>query len=120
MERAIVRSDLTKSEIQPQLLLDKYLEQLSIDIKWMFPVESLQEAFCPVTGEKEAQDSFLKMGMQYQVSQTLGNIYLSPRPTMEMLRLFYQESPARKFWLNELWPLTQIVRQEKIILPQLE
>ena len=60
MERAIVRSDLTKSEIQPQLLLDKYLEQLSIDIKWMLPVESLQEAFCPVTGEKETQDTFQK------------------------------------------------------------
>ena len=120
MERAIIHSDLTKSEIQPQLLLDKYLEQLSIDIKWMFPIESIQEAFCPVTGEKEVQDSFPKMGMQYQVSQTLGNIYLSPRPTMEMLRQFYQESPARKFWLTELWTKTQEARQEKIILPQLE
>ena len=39
---------------------------------------------------------------------------------MEMLRQFYQESPARKFWLTELWPKTQEARQEKIILPQLE
>ena len=69
----------------------------------MLPKESLQNAFCPVTGEKEVQDSFSKMGMQYKFSKTLGNIYLSPRPTMEMLRQFYQESSSDiKLWLSEL------------------
>ena len=120
MERAIIHSDLKKQEIQPQYLLDNYLDLLSKDIKKMLPKDSLQNASCPVTGEKEVQDSFSKMGMQYQVSQTFGNIYLSPRPTMEILRQFYQESTARKFWLTELWPQTQDVRKEKIILPQLE
>ena len=120
MERAIIHSDLKKQEIQPQYLLDNYLDLLSKDIKKMLPKDSLQNASCPVTGEKEVQDSFPKMGMQYQVSQTLGNIYLSPRPTMELLKQFYQESSARKFWLTELWPKTQAARQEKIILPQLE
>ena len=120
MERAIIHSDLKKQEIHPQYLLDNYLALLSKDIKKMLPKDSLQNASCPVTGEKEVQDFFSKMGMQYQVSQTFGNIYLSPRPTMEILRLFYQESTARKFWLTELWPQTQDVRKEKIILPQLE
>jgi hypothetical protein len=101
-------------------LLDNYLDLLSKDIKIMLPKDSLQNASCPVTGEKEVQDSFSKMGMHYQVSQTFGNIYLSPRPTMEILRQFYQESTARKFWLTELWPQTQDVRKEKIIFPQLE
>ncbi|HBU77981.1 MAG TPA: hypothetical protein DEF18_07745, partial [Muricauda sp.] len=78
MERAIIHSDLKKQEIQPQYLLDNYLDLLSKDIKKMLPKDSLQNASCPVTGEKEVQDSFPKMGMQYQVSQTLGNIYLSP------------------------------------------
>ena len=120
MERAIIHSDLKKQEIQPQYLLDNYLDLLSKDIKKMLPKDSLQNASCPVTGEKEVQKSFSKMGMQYKFSKTLGNIYLSPRPTMEILRQFYQESPARKFWLTELWPQTQDVRKEKIILPQLE
>ena len=120
MERAIIHSDLKKQEIQPQLLLEKYFDLLSIDIKKILSRYSLKSSSCPVSGEKEVQNSFTKMGMQYQVSQTLGNIYLSPRPNMEMLKQFYQESPARKFWLTELWPETQEARQEKIILPQLE
>ena len=52
MERAIVHSDLTKNEIQPQLLMEKYIELLKLDIKHFFPEKSLQKVFCPVTGEK--------------------------------------------------------------------
>ena len=120
MERAIVHSDLKKQEIQPQSLMDNYLNLLSKDIEKMLPLGSLQDASCPVTGENEVKNNFSKMGMQYKISKTLGNIYLSPRPTMEMLRQFYHESTARKFWLTELWPKTQAARQDKIILPQLE
>ena len=37
MERAIIHSDLKKQEIQPQYLLDNYLDLLSKDIKIMLP-----------------------------------------------------------------------------------
>ena len=120
MERAVIHSDLKKQEIQPQLLLKKYLALLKEDIKEMLPVGSLQEATCPVTGEREVQESFWKMDMHYLVSRTYGNIYLSPRPAMDVLKAFYRESDAREFWLNKLWPKTEVVRLEKIILPQLE
>lgn len=120
MERAIVHSDLTKDEIQPQLLLKKYFELLRFDIKRFFPEESLQKVFCPVTGEKSVKGNFKKIEMQYSISRTLGNIYLSPRPSFEKLRQFYRESEARKFWLTELWPQTQEIRGDKVIMPQLE
>ena len=37
MERVIIHSDLTKNEIQPQHLLDQYIELLQNDIKSMLP-----------------------------------------------------------------------------------
>ena len=120
MERAVIHSDLKKKEIQPKELLESYLTLLNQDIKKMFIAEFLEEASCPVTGEQAVQESFSKMDMQYKVSKTFGNIYLSPRPSMDLLRQFYIESSARKFWLTKLWPETAEVRKEKIILPQLE
>lgn len=120
MERAVIHSNLKKHEIQPQPLLEKYLVLLNGEIRKKLPAGSMHAATCPVTGEREVRESFRKMGMQYHVSQTLGNIYLSPRPAMDVLKSFYRKSAARKFWLTELWPQTQEVRQEKIILPQLE
>jgi len=120
MEHAVIQSDLKKQEINPQPSLEKYLALLNKDIKKILTSESLQTASCPVTGEREARESFQKMNMQYQVSQTFGNIYLSPRPEMGLLKKFYLESEARKFWLTEIWPQTKDVREKKIILPQLE
>ena len=64
MERAIIHSDLKKQEIQPQYLLDNYLDLLSKDIKKIMPKDSLQDTSCPVTGEIEVKNSFPKMGMQ--------------------------------------------------------
>ena len=120
MERAVIHSDLKKQEIQPQPLLEKYLDLMKEDIRKILPAKSLLDATCPVIGESEVQESFSKMGMDYQVSQSLGNIYLSPRPPMDLLTAFYRESSARKFWLKELWPQTVEVRREKVVLPQLE
>ena len=60
------------------------------------------------------------MGMNYIVTRPKGNIFISPRPSAELLKTFYLKSLARKFWLNDLWSKTQEVRLEKIILPQLE
>jgi len=119
MEHAVIHSDLKKQEINPQPLLEKYFALLNKDIKKLLESESLQTASCPVTGEREACGSFRKMNMQYQISQSLANIYLSPRPDLNMLKLFYSWSTAHKFWLTELWPQTKKIREKKIILPQL-
>ena len=90
------------------------------DIKKLLPTKNLVQAFCPVSGEKEVQKSFDKMGMKYHVSQTYGNVYMSPCPSLDLVKQFYLESSAHKFWLEELNPMTQKVRHEKIILPQVD
>lgn len=120
MERAVVHSNLNKTEIQPSSLLREYQSLLEQDIRLLLPSEKLQPAACPVTGERSVQKSFQKMGMHYQVSQRFGNIYLSPRPEMPALKEFYLKSEARKFWQTELWPRTAVARMEKVIQPQLE
>ena len=120
MERAVVHSDLKKQEIQPDELLKNYKSLLAEDIQRLFSDTTLQQSFCPVSNEREVRDSFTKLGMEYKVSSSLGNIYLSPRPSADRLKQFYLESRARRFWLTELWSKTKTMRVEKIILPQLE
>jgi hypothetical protein len=120
MERAIIHSNLIKQEIQPSDLIKEYKSLLEKDIKkWLSP-ESMQKVFCPVTGEQEIKQSFSKIGMEYHISHSLGNIYLSPQPSMKALKTFYLKSEAREFWHTQLWPKTKAMRRKKIILPQLE
>ena len=120
MERAVFHNDLVKNEIQPQIMLEKYLGLLDADIKSLLNFDAFEEAACPVTGEKSVQKSFKKFGLQYHVSKTYRNIYISPRPTMDALKTFYFNSHSRKYWINELWCQTNRVRHDKILLPQLE
>jgi hypothetical protein len=120
MERAIIHSDLKKEEINPIAMIEKYLSLLKEDIKVLLSGVSLQDVPCPVTGEQEVAGTIMKMGMEYKISQTQANIYLSPRPSQDALKVFYNTSQARKFWITNIWPQTKDVRQNKIILPMLD
>jgi len=120
MERAVVHSNLKRDEIHPKELLEHYLQLLISDIEQLLPNDSMQDVNCPISGEKEIKHSFNKMGMQYQVSKTHGNIYISPRPSSDLIQSFCLSSSARKFWLNNIWSKTKEIRKKKIILPQLE
>ena len=120
MERSIIHSDLKKQEVNPSDLVKEYLSLLQEDIRKLLPVASLREVSCPMSGEPDILKSFSIMGMDYQISKTFRNIYLSPRPSIEALTTFYMESKGRRLWLTELWPQTMDVRRKKIILPQLE
>jgi len=120
MERAIVHADLKKEEIQPQKMLNKYIALLEKDIKNMLPMKSLDNVSGTTIFEHDVLESFTKMGMIYNVGSSFGNIYLSPRPSMDTLKLFYQNSTAREYWLTKLWVKTSNARQKKIILPTLE
>ena len=120
MERAVIQSDLKKHNIQPENLLSNYHSLLKEDIKNLLPENVLKASNCPVSNEKDIRENFIRLGMKYKMSLSLGNIYLSPRPSADNLKLFYQQSKARSYWLTELWPETKTIRSKKIILPQLE
>ena len=110
MECAIIHSDLQKQEIQPENLINEYCSLLVEDIQHLLPNTLLQEFLCPVTNEREVRQSFVKLGMEYRVNSSLGNIYLSPRPSADSLKQFYLQSKARRFWLTELWSKTKTIR----------
>lgn len=120
MEYSIIHSDLVDTEIKPQRLLRQYIKYLQADIKKCFNQKKFVCCDCPTNGETKTRESFKKMGMNYYISKTFGNIYISPRPGQRQLIEFYQQSSARKFWLKELWAQTIDARKQKIIRPQLE
>ena len=119
MEHVIIHSNLVHSEIKPQKMLELYHRYLESDIKEYFQSEEFINYSCPTNGETRIKKSFKKMGMNYCVSETFDNVYLSPRPNHDQLINFYQKSNALEFWLKKLWKKTNKVRREKIIRPQI-
>ena len=120
MEHAIIDSDLSREDIQPSQLIDEYLELLNSDIREILLSEGLIEQGCPTNGETMIIDNFQKMGLKYNVSETFGNIYISPRPNQEQLIKFYRQSKAREFWLTHVLTKTIALRKKKLFHPHLE
>lgn len=120
MEYTIIHNDLVNNEIKPKELLNRYHQLLKVDIERLFDKRTFVPFHCPTNGETKIIRSFEKLGMTYVVSQTYGNVYLSPRPNPSQLLNFYKGSSARKFWLQEIWKATEATRQQKIIRPLIE
>jgi len=120
MEHSIINSELSREDIQPTKLIDAYLELLSSDIEKIIFSEELFDRGCPTNDETKVVESFRKMGLKYNISETFGNIYISPRPSRDQLIDFYRQSEAREFWLANILKKTMNLRKEKMFRPNLE
>ena len=103
MKRVVFLEDLKETEIRPSSLYNEYKEILQNEISRFFPDQSLfVKTNCPGCGGKEFEKAFIKLGFQYYKCGKCGSLFVSPRPTAEMLRNFYKNSQARLFWKDKV------------------
>ena len=60
----------------------------------------------------------MKYGFIYVLCARCGSLYLSPRPTVAMYDLYYQESESVKFWGTHFFKETAEARRQKIFRPR--
>ena len=103
MKRVVSLDDLKESEIRPDYLYKKYKDILKKEISSFFPDQSLfVKTNCPGCGEKNFENAFVKFGFQYCKCSDCGSLFVSPRPTAEMLGNFHRNSEAVCFWRDEV------------------
>ena len=102
-------------EIRPQQLFDTYLEISKKDIDIFFSEHDRFESIaCPACLSTEMELSFIKYGFSYQTCTKCGSLFVSPRPTSEMINDFYKQSASSKFWAEQFFPRTAEARREMI------
>ena len=108
-------------EIRPRALFDEYLAIAKNDIAVYFSdTDAFEEVVCPACGAAEAEHAFVKHGFTYCTCQTCGSLYVSPRPTAEMINRYYRESASSKFWAQRFFPETAEARRVQIFRPRAE
>ncbi len=120
METSILNLDLKKNKINPKIYLKKYIQLIEKDCKKFLKPKLLKKSYCPTSREKNCSSSFKVFGMKYNISKKYKNIYLEKKPDEKLLRKFYINSEARKFWKNKIWPATRKERNKKLIYPLVE
>lgn len=106
-------------EIRPRELFDAYLELSRRDIEIHFAdTAKFVEVACPGCGNDRGALAFRKHGFAYRQCDDCGSLFVSPRPTAEMISRFYRESASSKFWADRFFPETAAARRGLIFRPR--
>ncbi|MBU0477121.1 class I SAM-dependent methyltransferase [bacterium] len=115
MKNVVFLDNLKESDIRSEDVYNKYKHLLLEDIQKIFPNNSMFITIsCPGCSAKDSKFAFKKLGFNYHLCSKCGSLYVSPRPTAEMLRGFYKDSLAGRFFRNTYMKNTLESRSKKV------
>ena len=110
-----------ENDIRP----DKYSEILkqatNTDINFLYSRKNnFIEIPCPACGKTNTKIEFTKNGFNYIECAHCGMLYISPRPSIQILNEFYPQAESYKVFDKYIFPSSQEVRREKIFKPRVK
>lgn len=111
--------EIKENEIRPDHLKQRQMKYIDADIRWLLQKkDSFIAVVCPACGHDRPRSSFEKTGLEYQLCSACETLYVSPRPTPQILEEFYATSENYKFWNDYIFPASEAARREKIFQPR--
>ena len=118
MKRVVFLEDLKETQIRPVSLYNEFKEILQKEILRLFPDQSLfVKINCPGCGSSDYEKAFTQLSFQYCKCNSCGTLFVSPRPTAEMIRNFYKNSQASVFWKDKVVEKTKESRYRHQVSP---
>jgi len=106
-------------EIRPSQLFEEYLEISKKDIDIFFSDRGNYKVIpCPACLSTEMELAFVKYCFSYQTCKKCNTLFVSPRPTSEMINTYYKDSASSKFWAERFFPETAEARRKMIFKPR--
>lgn len=109
---------MKEEDIRKRSVFNKYLELVKKDVKEFFDSKLFIEINCPACGSSNFNLEFEKLGFKYVSCNNCLTLFTNPRPSFEMIKDFYFESPSTNFWINEFFKPVANIRREKIFKPR--
>jgi 2-polyprenyl-3-methyl-5-hydroxy-6-metoxy-1,4-benzoquinol methylase len=108
-----------ESDIRPARIFAQYLELLREDCALLLAAgDCFVAVSCPGCGSPSAETAFEKDGFRYALCGRCESLFISPRPSRELLDRYYRESKAIRFWSTHFYRETADARREKIFRPR--
>ena len=108
---------MKESDIRPKNLFEEYLLLSKNDAK-NFDKTAFIKVRCVACGSKNVKDHIKKDGFIYQICVECNSLFCSPRPDIDTLNKFYQNSKSSKFWSEIFLPSVERDRKEKMFYPK--
>lgn len=113
----------TESDIRPDALMADQAERLAADIRRLLARRAeFVEVPCPAcgAGAEAAHQELEKYTLAFLLCERCGTMYMSPRPSPEVLEDYYRDSENYAYWNAHIFPASEQVRREKIFRPRAE
>jgi SAM-dependent methyltransferase/ribosomal protein S27E len=109
-------SDVFKeNDIRPEHLKDDQLAAIEHDIAWLTSRrDQFVDVSCPACGLRSEAKAFEKTQLRYVTCSHCGTLYVTPRPTADMLGDFYAQSKNYAYWNKYIFPASEDTRRDKI------
>jgi len=118
MRNVVIFDEYRERDIKPAAALERYIELVGRDVKSMMAGTKLREVDCPGCQSADRTPAFFRFGCEYSECGGCGTLYVTLRPDDAALRAFYVDSPARRYWRNELAAPVSNVRTDKVLKPR--
>lgn len=110
---------IKENDIRPDELTKLQKKYIEEDIKFL---QSKNQNFvtvnCPACNTKNSQVEMIKNDFQYVECRNCGMLYMTPRPTIDILGEFYSNSTNYKFFNDYIFPASMEARRHKIFIPR--
>jgi len=112
---------MKEEEIRPNKLLKNQKIAMSIDVgRLLTKKDKFVLVPCPACGANNAKKKFEKYTLDYLQCINCQTIFISPRPTPEILEWFYKGSVNYDYWNKFIFPATEQNRRTKIFIPRVD
>lgn len=110
---------MNEDAIRPRMLLEQQKRFMQEDIDFLLRNRSQFNAVaCPSCEGMNEAIELEKNDFSYLKCSQCGMLYMSPRPSVEILSKFYPHSPNYKFFNEYIFPASREVRREKLFIPR--
>ena len=108
-----------ETDIRPDHLMDGQADRFASDLRrLMAHRQEFVVVACPACGSESSRPAFQKYELSYVVCGACETMYVSPRPTPELLDQYYSTSENYSYWNKYIFPASEDARREKIFMPR--
>ena len=114
-------TQLREDEIRPDRLRAGQQERFAADIRRLLERKrQFVPVACPACDASPFRNAFEKYEYSFVVCLECGTMYVNPRPTPEILEMYYATSENYAYWNRYIFPATEGARRGKIFRPRAE
>lgn len=108
-----------ESDIRPNELMAEQSRLYEADVRrLMRRRDEFVDVACPACDEPEGNQPLAKYGLTFVECLNCATVYVSPRPTPEILDEYYASSENYVFWSKFIFPASESIRRQEIFGPR--